>query len=74
MKYNFGDIMKINFDTTASFDVDAQKGFSPVCPDELPVPDGDKIVDELNAQATFAKYRIGSKDWHHNNAIHIANK
>ena len=24
---------------TASFDVDAQKSFTPLCPDELPVPD-----------------------------------
>lgn len=27
----------------ASFDVDAQKGFTPLCPDELPVPGGDAI-------------------------------
>jgi len=25
----------------ASFDVDAQKGFTPICPDELPVTGGD---------------------------------
>ena len=28
----------------ASFDIDAQNTFTPVCPDELPVIDGDKIV------------------------------
>ena len=28
----------------ASFDVDAQKGFTPLCPNELPVPEGDTIV------------------------------
>jgi len=59
---------------TASLDVDAQKGFSPLCPDELPVPDGHLIVDELNKQAKFAKYRIGSKDCHPQNAIWIADE
>jgi len=48
----------------ASFDVDAQKGFTPLCPNELPVKGGDEIVDELNAQAKLADYRIGSKDCH----------
>lgn len=48
----------------ASFDVDAQKGFTPICPDELPVAGGDEIVEELNAQARFADIRVGSKDWH----------
>ena len=28
----------------ASFDIDAQKTFTPLCPDELPVTEGDKIV------------------------------
>jgi len=49
---------------TASLDVDAQCGFTPLCPDELPVPDGDSIVAALNAQAKFARIRVGSKDWH----------
>ncbi|OEY67666.1 isochorismatase family protein [Marinobacter sp. X15-166B] len=57
----------------ASFDVDAQKGFTPVCPDELPVPEGDQIVDELNAQAALADFRIGSRDAHPANAHWIAN-
>ena len=48
----------------ASFDVDAQKGFTPLCPDELPVPEGDQIVDALNEQASIADVRIGSKDAH----------
>jgi nicotinamidase/pyrazinamidase len=38
---------------TATFDVDPQRGFSPLCPQELPVPEGDQIVTELNAQAAF---------------------
>jgi nicotinamidase/pyrazinamidase len=61
-------------ETTASFDVDAEKGFTPLCPDELPVPDGDNIVDELNDQSKKAKYRLGSKDVHPKNAIWIATK
>jgi nicotinamidase/pyrazinamidase len=56
----------------ASMDVDAQKGFTPVCPAELPVPDGDKIVDELNAQAKYAVVRVGSKDAHPENGAWIA--
>lgn len=50
--------------TTASVDVDAQNGFTEECPDELPVPGGTEIVEPLNRQATYAKFRIGSKDAH----------
>lgn len=53
---------------TATFDVDAQKGFTPICPDELPVAGGDQIVDALNAMALFGSVRIGSKDAHAPNA------
>ena len=49
---------------TASFDVDPQKGFTPLCPNELPVVGGDTIVGALNQQAEFAKYRVVSKDAH----------
>jgi len=59
-------------DSTASFDVDAEKGFTNLCPNELPVPDGENIVDELNAQAKLTRLRIGSKDVHPKNAIWIA--
>ncbi|PIQ42453.1 MAG: nicotinamidase [Gammaproteobacteria bacterium CG11_big_fil_rev_8_21_14_0_20_46_22] len=48
----------------ASFDVDAQKTFTPECPDELPVPSGGQIADALNRQAEYAAYRIGSKEAH----------
>ncbi len=57
---------------TASIDVDAQKGFTPLCPDELPVPGGDEIASSLNKQAEFAKLRIGTKDWHPSNAVWLA--
>ncbi|MCH2546599.1 MAG: isochorismatase family protein [Alphaproteobacteria bacterium] len=56
----------------ASFDVDAQYCFTPVCPEELPVAQGDEIADELNAQAKFAQYRIGSKDAHSPQAVWVA--
>ena len=56
----------------ASFDIDAQNSFTPLCPDELPITDGDQIVDALNTQAQFASLRIGSKDAHHPQAIYIA--
>lgn len=48
----------------ASFDVDCQCCFTPLCPDELPAPGGEHIVAELNAQAQLADLRIGSKDAH----------
>jgi len=56
----------------ASFDVDAQKGFTPLCPDDLPVKGGDDIVDELNAQAEHVDYRVGSKDCHPPKALWTA--
>ena len=49
---------------TASINVDPQKGFTPICPDELPVPDGQNIVDELNGQNSLTKFKIVSKDVH----------
>ncbi len=63
---------KLIYEKTASFDVDSQKGFTPVCPDELPVPEGDIIVPSLNAQAELAALRVGSKDWHPSNAVWLA--
>lgn len=66
--------MKIDYSTTASFDVDAEKCFTPICPDELPVPGGHEIVDELNAQARMAKVRVGCKDAHSPDATWVATK
>ena len=56
----------------AAFDIDCQNTFTPVCPDELPVVEGDQIVDELNAQAKFASLRIASRDAHSMNALWLA--
>jgi len=61
------------FNKTASHNVDPQKGFTPLCPNELPVPDGDSIVDELNGQNNLVKYKTVSKDVHPANAVWIAN-
>ncbi|MBR9858033.1 MAG: isochorismatase family protein [Gammaproteobacteria bacterium] len=57
----------------ASLDIDAQYTFTPICPDELPVPGGDTIADELNRQAAFADRRLGSKDAHSPQALWISN-
>jgi nicotinamidase/pyrazinamidase len=62
-----------NRSRVASFDVDAQRTFTPLCPQELPVPNGDEIAAELNAQASFASLRLGSKDAHSPKALWIAN-
>lgn len=47
-----------------SLDIDAQKTFTPLCPDELPIAQGHEIVAELNAQAALAQLRVMSKDAH----------
>ncbi|WP_437884021.1 nicotinamidase [Pseudomonas sp. LRF_L74] len=55
----------------ASFDIDAQKGFTPLCPDELPVAGGDLIAPALNDLARRATLRLGSKDAHSPQAIWV---
>lgn len=54
----------VDFNFTVSLDVDAQKGFTPICPNELPVKGGDEIAIECNKNALKAKYRYMSKDAH----------
>lgn len=66
-----GGIM-LDINRTAAFDVDVQNGFTPACPEELPVPEGDEIAHALNEQAKYAKFRVGSKDAHCTNAAWIA--
>jgi nicotinamidase/pyrazinamidase len=45
--------------------VDAQRGFTPLCPEELPIPGGDAIVPNLNRLLTQNWKRIdASIDWH----------
>lgn len=65
-------MIKVDKSITASFDVDPQCGFTPLCPNELPIQDGNLIVDELNAQALFTQYRVVSKDCHPSEAPWIA--
>ena len=64
--------MKYNF--LASLDIDAQQCFTPLCPKELPVPDGHHIAAELNNQAKFASIRIGSKDAHSKQALWVTDQ
>jgi nicotinamidase/pyrazinamidase len=61
-------------DETASLFVDPQKGFTPLCSDELPVSEGDQIVDALLEQLKYASIKTCSKDAHNENAIWIATK
>src|SRR5471032_3691383 len=56
--------MTVYRNAIASFDVDAQKSFTPLCPHELPVAGGDEIGAELNYMASLAGRRVGSKDAH----------
>jgi len=65
-------MIKINPSISASFDVDPQCGFTPLCPNELPITDGNLIYNELNAQARFTRYRVVSKDCHPAQAPWIA--
>ncbi|KDM89656.1 nicotinamidase [Photobacterium galatheae] len=55
----------------AAIDVDAQQTFTPLCPDELPVPEGDQIAAALNEQAELASWRILTKDAHPTNAVWV---
>lgn len=66
--------MNIDIKKTASFDVDSQKGFTTLCPAELPVPGGEMIAPALNKQADLASVRVGSKDWHPSTAIWLAGR
>lgn len=54
-----------------AIDVDAQRTFTPLCPNELPVAGGDEIVHQLNAQAAFAQLRVLTKDAHNPNAVWV---
>lgn len=56
----------------ASFDVDCEYTFTPECPSELPVEGGTEIVPQLNSQASYAAFRIGSKDAHSPSAKWVA--
>ncbi len=48
----------------AAIDVDPQQCFTPICPDELPIFEGEQIGMELNKQASLSDYRVLTKDAH----------
>ena len=64
--------MLIDFEKTASLDVDPQNGFTEKCPLELPVIGGHTIVTECNNNALYASKRYLSKDAHPNNGYWTA--
>jgi nicotinamidase/pyrazinamidase len=53
----------------ASLEVDPQRGFSELCPLELPVPGALEIVPELDDQAECVRYRVASGDAHPANPL-----
>lgn len=65
-------MITINSQKTASFEVDPQRGFTPLCPGELPVHEGHHIAEELNKQAGLCQLRIVSKDCHPSDAPWMA--
>lgn len=57
--------MAINLSTSALIVVDAQQGFTSICPQELPVPGGAELVTALNQLLSKPFTRIdASQDWH----------
>ncbi len=76
MKISVKQLEKITvtFDKTASHNVEPQKGFTHLCPDELPVNGGDEIVPELNGQNRLVAYKTLSKEIHPVNAVWTATK
>ncbi len=57
--------MTLDFSTASLLVVDAQRGFTDLCPDELPVPGGVAIVPAVNALLALPFARIdATQDWH----------
>jgi nicotinamidase/pyrazinamidase len=55
----------VDLSTSGLLVVDVQKGFTTLCPDELPVPGGLEIVPNVNRLLDLAWARIdASQDWH----------
>jgi nicotinamidase/pyrazinamidase len=58
-------MLPLALDKTALLVVDAQRGFTDLCPDELPVPGGVEIVSNVNRLLALNWRRIdASADWH----------
>ena len=57
--------MKLDPTRTALIVVDAQRGFTNLCPDELPVPGGAEIVPAVNQLLAVDWLRVdATQDWH----------
>jgi nicotinamidase/pyrazinamidase len=57
--------MPLDSARTALVVVDAQRGFTALCPDELPVPGGLEIVPAVNRLLGLAWLRVdATQDWH----------
>jgi len=57
--------MKIDLNHAVLVVVDAQRGFTTLCPQELPVPGGLKIVPAVNQLLALPWARIdATQDWH----------
>jgi len=74
MNISFENTNKIRVisERTASHNVDPQKGFTPLCPNELPVPDGHLIGKELAKQNLIGIVKTISRDMHSKNALWVA--
>lgn len=60
--------LNLEIQKTASFDVDPQKTFTTLCPDELPVESGLDIVPHLLKNHEYGVFKISSRDCHSMNA------
>lgn len=57
--------MAIDFKHAALIVVDAQRGFTDLCPDELPVPGGSALAPAINSLLAMPFARIdATQDWH----------
>ncbi|MFM2589647.1 isochorismatase family protein [Vibrio sp. TBV020] len=57
-------VIQLRRSQTAAVDVDPQKGFSELCPNELPVQGALEIVSELKYNHAKASIKIVSRDMH----------
>src|SRR5580692_10054631 len=58
-------LVQINPSWTALVVVDVQKGFTSLCPAELPVPGGLEIVPKINELLDLSWARVdATQDWH----------
>ncbi|BBM67283.1 amidase [Vibrio alfacsensis] len=56
--------VQVNYQTTAVIDVDPEKGFTELCPNELPVAGALDIVPELLNNHTKGRLKLVSRDLH----------